>query len=141
VGDRLIGALDVQSRSLNAFNQSDIDVLQVLADQIAIALENGRLFAQQERTALLDQRVASLAARVHRSLSLDAILETAASELGETFGARKVVVRLTPDAQPTLASASAPTGNGGHAAATNGHTSNGANGANGAHSHGTHSED
>jgi nitrate/nitrite-specific signal transduction histidine kinase len=121
VGERLIGALDVQSRSLNAFNQADIDVLQVLADQIAVAVENGRLFARQERAARLEQRVASLTARVHRSLTLDAILENAAAELGQTFGARKVVVRLTPEAQPAAA-------NGGH---LNG--SNGANGVSGPH--------
>jgi GAF domain-containing protein/HAMP domain-containing protein len=102
VGDQLIGALDVQSRSLNAFNQSDIDVLQVLADQVAIGLENGRLFARQERAAQLNQRVAHLTARLHRSLSLDAILESAATEVGEAFGARKVVVRLTPEAVPAL---------------------------------------
>lgn len=134
VGDRLIGALDVQSRSLNAFNTSDVSVLQVLADQIAIALENGRLFARQERAALLDQRVANLTARIHRSLSLEAILENTAAELGEAFGARKVVVRLTPNtqpvesAQPAHAAVSHPAGNG-----TNGHAAQTANGANGAH--------
>ena len=114
VGERVIGALDVQSRALNAFNPSDIDVLQVLADQIAIALENGRLFARQERAARLDQRVASLTARVHRSLSLDAILESAATELSEALGARKVQVVLTPEAQT---------------AGANGHATNGSNGA------------
>lgn len=123
VGDRVIGALDVQSRSLNAFNQSDIDVLQVLADQIAIAVENGRLFARQERTAQLDQRVASLAARVHRSLTLDAILESTATELGQAFSAHKVVVHLTPDTQPALANPLP--------AARNGHSHGGAPAANG----------
>lgn len=132
VGERLIGALDVQSRTLNAFNQGDIDVLQVLADQIAIALENGRLFARQERAARLDQRVANLTARIHRSLSLEAILESAAVELSETFGARKVVVQLTPTAQPAHTEAHAPAHNGGAAHKPNGHAANGSNGTNGA---------
>ena len=135
VGERVIGALDVQSRSLNAFNQSDIDVLQVLADQIAIAVENGRLFARQERAAQLDQRVASLTARIHRSLTLDAILESAATELGEAFSARRVVVRLTPEAQPVLANPVPAATNGGHAKGTNdAHGTNGSNGSNGEHS-------
>lgn len=100
VGDRLIGALDVQSRSLNAFNQSDIEVLQVLADQLAVAVENGRLFSRQERAAQLEQRVASLTAKIHASITMDAILENAASELGQMFGARRVVVRLAPENEP-----------------------------------------
>jgi len=99
VGERLIGALDVQSRSLNAFNQSDIEVLQVLADQLAVAVENGRLFGRQERMAALDKRVAALTAKIHASITVDAILDNAATELGQMFGARKVVIRLAPETQ------------------------------------------
>jgi K+-sensing histidine kinase KdpD/DNA-binding response OmpR family regulator len=44
VGDRIIGALDVQSTQEAAFGEDDIAVLQILADQIAIAIENARLF-------------------------------------------------------------------------------------------------
>ena len=149
VGERVIGALDVQSRSLNAFNQSDIDVLQVLADQIAIAMENGRLFARQERAAQLDQRVATLTARIHRSLSLEAILENAASELSAAFGARKVVVRLTPETQLVpanpgarslegrdvlAAEASATNGGGANGGGANGHNGRTGHAANGGHS-------
>ncbi len=44
VGESIIGALDVQSRDANAFDQDDITILQVLADQLAVAIENTRLF-------------------------------------------------------------------------------------------------
>lgn len=47
VGDRLLGALDVQSRELDDFNENDLKALQVLADQLSIAIENADLF---ERT-------------------------------------------------------------------------------------------
>jgi GAF domain-containing protein/HAMP domain-containing protein len=97
VGDKVIGALDVQHTTLNGFSQADIEVLQILADQIAVAVENGRLFARQERTAQLEQRVAAISAKIHQSLSLDAILENTATELGHLFGARKAVVRLSPE--------------------------------------------
>lgn len=43
VGQRVIGALDVQSREPNAFGPDDILILQVLADQLAVAIENARL--------------------------------------------------------------------------------------------------
>lgn len=116
VGDRLIGALDVQSRTLNAFNQADVDVLQVLADQLAVAVENGRLFSRQARVAELEQRVATLTAKIHASITVDAILENAATELGQVFGARKVVVRLQPESAaagvPAPATAAVPSGNG-----------------------------
>jgi len=46
VGGRVIGALDVQSTESNAFTETDVNILTTLADQVAIALENARLFSE-----------------------------------------------------------------------------------------------
>jgi len=46
VGGNVIGALDVQSTESNAFAQEDVNVASILADQIAIAIENARLFSE-----------------------------------------------------------------------------------------------
>ncbi len=43
VGRQTIGALDVQSVIENVFKQEDIHILQIIADQIAIAFEKARL--------------------------------------------------------------------------------------------------
>ncbi|MGQ0601250.1 MAG: GAF domain-containing protein, partial [Anaerolineales bacterium] len=45
----IIGALDVQSVQLNAFTDDDIAALQILADQLAVAIDNARLFEEAER--------------------------------------------------------------------------------------------
>jgi len=50
-GERVIGALDVQSAQMAAFDESDSAVLQGMADQVTVALENARLF-QQTQAAL-----------------------------------------------------------------------------------------
>ena len=49
VAGQVIGALDVQSTETNAFFQEDINVLATLADQIAIAIENARLFGEARK--------------------------------------------------------------------------------------------
>jgi GAF domain-containing protein/HAMP domain-containing protein len=41
-----IGVLDVQSTKPGAFTESDANTLSILADQVAIAIENARLFGQ-----------------------------------------------------------------------------------------------
>jgi GAF domain-containing protein len=46
VGDRVLGALDVQSTREAAFGQEDIQTLQNMANQVAVALENARLFQE-----------------------------------------------------------------------------------------------
>ncbi|MCC6499041.1 MAG: GAF domain-containing protein [Anaerolineales bacterium] len=62
VAERTIGALDVQSTQTNAFAQEDVEVLTILADQIAIAIENAQLFsnarhALNESQATMDHYV------------------------------------------------------------------------------------
>ncbi|MFN2269981.1 MAG: methyl-accepting chemotaxis protein [Anaerolineae bacterium] len=47
---RVIGALDVQSEQEAAFSENDLTVLQTMADQLAIAVENSRLLKEIQRT-------------------------------------------------------------------------------------------
>lgn len=53
VGQQVIGVLDVQSTQPNAFSTDDIATLEILADQVAIAIENARLFSEA-RNALAE---------------------------------------------------------------------------------------
>jgi GAF domain-containing protein len=49
--DAIIGVLNVESDHLNAFDESDLAVLQSLAHQAAMAIENARLFEAEQRRA------------------------------------------------------------------------------------------
>jgi GAF domain-containing protein len=49
VGQRVLGALDVQSTSPNAFGQAEIDTLQGMANQVALAFDNARLFQESQK--------------------------------------------------------------------------------------------
>jgi GAF domain-containing protein len=55
VSGQIMGSLDVQSTELNAFTQEDVDVLTTLADQVALAIENARLFGEA-KSALTESR-------------------------------------------------------------------------------------
>jgi PAS domain S-box-containing protein len=50
LGNRIIGALDVQSKDVNAFPPEVVDIMQILADQLAIATSNAQLFASTQET-------------------------------------------------------------------------------------------
>ncbi|MBN2147192.1 MAG: GAF domain-containing protein, partial [Anaerolineales bacterium] len=50
IRERVIGVLDVQSTESSAFVPEDIGVLQIMADQIALAVENTRLFEETQQT-------------------------------------------------------------------------------------------
>jgi hypothetical protein len=70
-GGRILGVLDVQSERPAAFDDNDIAVLQGMADQIAVALDNARLFTQTQ-TALSEneQLLSQVETALHEATAL-----------------------------------------------------------------------
>ncbi len=56
-GERIIGALDVQSTRPNAFSDVDIQSLQVVANQLGTAIRNARLFEAQATSLQENKRL------------------------------------------------------------------------------------
>lgn len=50
-GERLLGVLDVQDTRLNHFNDDEIRTLEIVANQLTVALSNAQLFADNLRKA------------------------------------------------------------------------------------------
>jgi GAF domain-containing protein len=68
----LIGVLDVQSREAAAFTQEDVAVLQTMADQVALAIDNARLLEQtDERLRELDALLGRYGREGWRRLALE----------------------------------------------------------------------
>ncbi|MBN1661506.1 MAG: GAF domain-containing protein [Anaerolineae bacterium] len=79
--DHVIGVINVQSERVNAFDESDLNVLQSLANQAAITIENARLYEQAQQLAIMEER-SRLARELH-----DAVTQTlfSASLLAEAL--------------------------------------------------------
>lgn len=56
-GDQIFGALDVQSVEEEAFSEEDVTVLQVLADQVAMAINNALLLDRVQKSLEIERRV------------------------------------------------------------------------------------
>ncbi len=48
-GQELVGVLDIQSLKRNAFDEDDVRAMETLADQIAVAVKNARLYEQAQQ--------------------------------------------------------------------------------------------
>jgi PAS domain S-box-containing protein len=60
-GEELLGALDVQSDVVGWFTDEDRGIMTTLASQVAVALQNARSFAEQQRISeMLNERVKEL---------------------------------------------------------------------------------
>ncbi|HET7087664.1 MAG TPA: GAF domain-containing protein [Anaerolineae bacterium] len=81
-GQRILGALDVESSELNAFTQEDLFILRTLADQVAIATHEARLYAAEREQAWVSTALLQVAEATTQATSVEEVLET--------------VVRITP---------------------------------------------
>ncbi len=93
VGNTVIGALTVQSVKEAAFSDDDITVLQTMADQLAVAIhnawlhaENRRLLARAERRARLLQAAAQVGRDVTSILDLDELLNRTVDIICDVYG-------------------------------------------------------
>jgi GAF domain-containing protein/HAMP domain-containing protein len=85
VGTSVIGALDVQSRERDAFNEEQVEILQTMADQIAVAIQNARLYEEVNRRLQdIEERNRSATIRAWQEFMLDARRELLVSEAGIT---------------------------------------------------------
>jgi GAF domain-containing protein len=91
-GGKVIGALTVQSKEEAAFTNDDITALQAMADQLAVAIENSRLYARvyglldqlARRTKLL-QAAAQVGRDVTSILDLDELLNNAVDLICDAY--------------------------------------------------------
>jgi len=59
MGGDVIGVIDVQSKQLDAFWQDDVTVIETLADQIAVAIKNARLYDAERQARRQLRKLAS----------------------------------------------------------------------------------
>jgi len=87
---QVIGILDIQSTQLNAFDETDLLAMETLTDQIAVAIENARLFRETkqrfEETMALYQTSLDITAQLEMSKLLKSIVERAVTLLGAGSG-------------------------------------------------------
>jgi len=57
ISDTIIGALDLQSKLHGTFNEEETPIFQSLADNVAIAIDNARLFEETERRLQENQQL------------------------------------------------------------------------------------
>ena len=92
--EQVIGVLDVQSEQLNAFDESDMTVLQSLASQAAIAIENAQLFNAEQRRAEQFRVMSEVGQRMTSILDVDQLLAEIVSLIRDTFGYYLVDIAL-----------------------------------------------
>jgi GAF domain-containing protein len=93
--DEAIGVLGLQeARDGRQWTKDEIALIEAIADQMALAIENARLLADTQQRAERERIIANITARVRASMDPKTILETAVRELGAALGTDRAFVQL-----------------------------------------------
>jgi PAS domain S-box-containing protein len=74
-GEKVIGVLDIQSDQFDAFDETEVMLMETLADQIAGAVENARLFEETQTRAEELATLNEIGQAISQQLDLDRLLE------------------------------------------------------------------
>ena len=97
-GSRVTGAIVISKLGLDQFDEADIRLLEVLAGQASVALENARLYDQQRREALNAKALLAFLDEVSRAQSFDEICTRTVETAATLFATPDVSLWLQNDA-------------------------------------------
>lgn len=89
----VIGAIEVEpGEEVEAANT--LDMVQAVAQRLAISLDNARLFEEAQAATAQEQRINQIVTRYQSANSVDDLLRITLTELSETLGAQHGAIRL-----------------------------------------------
>ena len=90
--EQLLGALDFQSNRLHDFQDEDVAIFRIISNQVAINIDNARLFAQTERSLTETKALLDLNTALAYAMQADEVFHRAAQMFAQQFDAQKCVI-------------------------------------------------
>ena len=95
VRGQVIGVLDAyKPTGAGEWTEEERALLETLTDQLGVALDSARLYQETERRAAQERLVGEVTARMRQTMDVDAVLQTAVREIGESLGLHDLAIRL-----------------------------------------------
>jgi GAF domain-containing protein len=92
---RTIGALAFENR--RPWRQDEIQLAESVVQQLGLALENARLLEETQTRALQERARSEIVSQLRALNSVDAILRSAAQQLGRALKVERSRIQLTPE--------------------------------------------
>lgn len=102
VGERLLGAVDVQSDQAFVFTDENVKILQILADQLAVGVVNSELFAEAQERLSQHRLLHHVTTAAASSTTIEEALNSAVQGLQVTLGGDQISILLADKDQKTL---------------------------------------
>ncbi len=92
----LIGNISIRSSDAGRkLTNSELALVEAVADRAALAIENARLLSDAQRRAAKERAIADISSKVGSSIKLESIMQIAVEELGRTLPGSQVTLQFS----------------------------------------------
>ncbi len=95
IRDEIIGQFNLEMDQ-HSVTENQIEFIESISSQTSIALENARLLAETQRTALQEQKINEITAQFSKALTIEEIIKTAVMEYGKLPAVSEASISLLP---------------------------------------------
>ncbi len=97
VRDQTIGLVHFSKGfAKQSWSEDEMAVLHTIVEQLAIALDSSRLYAETQHRAEQERLVGEITSRMRETLDVEAVLQTAAEEIYHSLNLENLVIQLLP---------------------------------------------
>jgi putative methionine-R-sulfoxide reductase with GAF domain len=96
-GDQVLGVLDAQDSEVDGLGPADLQLLQTIAGQLAVALRNARLVAQIQQEAEQAALINAINRKIAQTTDIDAAMRVALTELARALETSEAAIHLHTD--------------------------------------------
>ncbi len=89
----VIGAIEIEPGE-GATQKEIVEMMEVVAERLAVSLENARLFEESQAATIQEQQLNEIVSRYQEVTNVDDLLRITVTELSETLGAQQAAIRL-----------------------------------------------
>lgn len=120
-GEKVWGVLDVQQNIANGLSQADVDLLESIANQVAVALRNADLYEGVQQQATREAMMNEINQKILKTTDVDEAMQVAVREIGRALNASHTIIHFKTDGLPESFGDTKPL----NGAQVNGHKNNG----------------
>ncbi len=93
--EQSIGTIKLRRKGISAsWSERERNLVEKIADQVSLALENSRLVDDAQKNALRDQMITNVSARIRETLDIESVIRTAATELRKVFDLKETEISV-----------------------------------------------
>ncbi len=78
------------------WNEDELAMLTTIVEQLGVALDSSRLYAETQHRAEQERLVGEITSRMRETLDVETVLQTAAEEIYQTLNLENLVIQLMP---------------------------------------------